>query len=74
MPALISKMASIIGTVLYRNLIAICLLLACAFLSDLAFSLVYGHGGGWSAAVNSVYSVDECADWEICELNKEHFK
>lgn len=71
MPALISKMASIIGTVLYRNLIAICLLLACAFLSDLAFSLVYGHGQGWSAAVNSV---DECADWEICELNKGHFK
>lgn len=74
MPALISKLASVIGMALYRNLIAICLLLACAFLSDLAFSLVYGHGGGWSAAVNSVYSVDECADWEICELNKGHFK
>lgn len=74
MPALISKMASAIGLALYRNVIAIGLLLACAFLSDLAFSLVYGHGQGWAAAVNSVYSVDECADWELCELNKGHFR
>lgn len=70
MPALISKMASAIGLALYRNLIAICLLLACAFLSDLAFSLVYGHGQGWAAAVNSV---DECTEWEICDLTRNHF-
>lgn len=69
MPVLISKMALTIGLALYKNLIAICLLLACAFLSDLAFSLGGGYGQGWPGGGDSF---DECTEWELCADHESH--
>lgn len=69
MPVLISKMALTVGLALYKNLIAICLMLACAFLSDLALSLDRGYGQGWPGAVDSF---DECTEWELCEGHESH--